>query len=65
MFENEIENEGSIVKKEIISININSTNPSINKLNDSWTLASMTASTISFEDGQFPSSSVLRIRIKQ
>ena len=52
-------------QKEIISISINSTNPSINKLNDSWTLVSLTASTISFEDGQFPSNSVLRIRIKQ
>lgn len=51
-------------QKEIVGININTSNPSLNKLNDSWELISQTSTTMTFGNSQDPVASVLRIRIQ-
>jgi hypothetical protein len=48
---------------EIIGININCSDPDLNRLSGSWSLRSQTASTLSFEDNHV-TTSVLRIKIQ-
>ena len=49
---------------EIININLNTTNPCVNKLSGSWILVNKYSSTMNFENGQPPSASIMHIRIK-
>jgi hypothetical protein len=48
---------------EIIGININCSDPDLNRLSGSWSLKNQTASTLSFEDNHV-TTSVLRIKIQ-
>lgn len=47
---------------EIIGININCPNPSLNKLNGSWSVKNQTTSTFSFEDSHPSTTTILRIK---
>ena len=52
-------------QSEMIVINIATSNPSINKLNGSWSLKSTTASTMTFEENLMQSGCMMRIKIKR
>ena len=51
-------------QSEIISINISTSNPSINKLNGSWKLVNQSSNSMNFENFHPSLTSVLRIRVK-